>query len=509
TKENEDAIEVLSSVGIEGPSRDDLLKYKLWKQQNGYCVYSGQKISLDSLFRGDFQVDHVIPHSRSLDDSFNNKVVCIGEANRFKTNKTPYEAFLKSDLYNYDGIIELVQSLPKDKRNRFLKSASDEVEGINKWLARQLNDTAYISKIVREYLQSVCPKVWATNGRLTSTLRHYWGLSGVLSDKLNKRSDLRHHAVDAVIVGFTERNIIRNLSHASQGGGRFKISCPIEGLFEQTKDAIDSMNVSHRIDHSKQGRFLEETAYGAIFDLENPKKVLNLTTKIRFDAIRSWKIDKPEEKSKTLKKADFIVNPWIREQVKEGIESDDLDKSVDAIVAKTKSERTKTIRPTSNFRLIEHGPKNNSLYKFYNFGNNHCIQLYRLPKGSEPHMSELTFSMYYKEYKNNSKFSYYFQTATKFDAMTKNIEELRPHPAAKKLMTIHIGDILANNSEKLVVIALEASANRVKCRPISETKSETKKDYIPIGFKKILARNLRVVYQDELGRIKQSNCLYD
>ena len=50
------------------------------------------------------QIEHIVPYSKTLDDSFNNKTLSMKQANYYKGNKTPYEAFKDSkDGYNCKG----------------------------------------------------------------------------------------------------------------------------------------------------------------------------------------------------------------------------------------------------------------------------------------------------------------------------------------------------------------------------------------------------------------------
>lgn len=45
------------------PSRDELLRFELWKEQNAFCLYSGDPIPPASLLASDnaVQVDHILP----------------------------------------------------------------------------------------------------------------------------------------------------------------------------------------------------------------------------------------------------------------------------------------------------------------------------------------------------------------------------------------------------------------------------------------------------------------
>ena len=82
------AIEVLGKE----PSAKELLKFRLWQEQDGCCAYSGTYIRPDVLMDPyATEVDHILPYSRSLDDSLNNKALCLTKQNQDKGNKTPFE----------------------------------------------------------------------------------------------------------------------------------------------------------------------------------------------------------------------------------------------------------------------------------------------------------------------------------------------------------------------------------------------------------------------------------
>ena len=97
--ENDRIAEEIRKLGIQKPSREDILKYKLWEMLSKdplqrRCVYSGRQIAVDDLFNGTVEIEHILPFARTFDDSIFNKTLSYKGANDYKGNRTPYEAFL-------------------------------------------------------------------------------------------------------------------------------------------------------------------------------------------------------------------------------------------------------------------------------------------------------------------------------------------------------------------------------------------------------------------------------
>ena len=78
---------------------------------------------------------------------------------------------------------------------------------LDDFVQRQLNDTAYISRCVSQYLRCLGARVVCTRGDMTADVRHWWGLNSILqpdgSDRKN-RDDHRHHAIDALVIALTD-----------------------------------------------------------------------------------------------------------------------------------------------------------------------------------------------------------------------------------------------------------------------------------------------------------------
>ena len=261
-------------------------KYKLWLEQKHISPYTGQIISLENLFTDNYEIEHIIPQSRFFDDSLSNKVVCESIV-----NKAPYKdrqlglEFIK----NQGG--RIVKELSKE--NKTIKIFTEEqyrtfikehysnnpektkkllLEEIpEKMVARQMNDTCYISKFISEILSKIVrsdeqdegvhsKNVILCTGKITSILRQDWGLNDIwdnlilprfermnnllqkekftiysiekqkkipvvpINDQFKsfqkKRIDHRHHALDAIIIACVTGEHINyiNNQHALEKG---------------------------------------------------------------------------------------------------------------------------------------------------------------------------------------------------------------------------------------------------------------------------------------------------
>jgi CRISPR-associated endonuclease Csn1 len=210
------------------------------------------------------------------------------KANRDKGNQTPFEAFGKNQRgYNYESILERTKTMPVNKRKRFAP------DGYAQWLgkeggdfmARSLNDTAYLSKISREYLQLICPgtnTVRAIPGRMTALIRGQFGLNKLLSGNETKnRNDHRHHALDAAVIGITDTAMLQKFSRASSSA-RDKsmeklldtLSPPWENYRQHVERGLAGITVSFKPDHSYEGAMHEDTAWGLLGDGKVTRRVI-------------------------------------------------------------------------------------------------------------------------------------------------------------------------------------------------------------------------------------------
>ena len=205
------------------PSGMDLMKWKLWKEQDGKSPYSQKSIAPERLFEtGYVDIDHIVPYSISFDDSFKNKVLVFSWENRDKGNHLPYQYLLQK--YGQDAVDRFkvwVDNNIRDyrKRQRLLKEKMTEEE-ISGFKERNLNDTKYISRFmynfIRDHLEFAPSetgkkkRVLAVNGMITSYLRKRWGI------RKSRANGDKHHAVDAVVIACTTDKMIRDLTLYSE-----------------------------------------------------------------------------------------------------------------------------------------------------------------------------------------------------------------------------------------------------------------------------------------------------
>ncbi len=190
-------------------------KYKLYMEQGGKCPYCGA-----TLVAGDwdaYEIDHILPYSRSLDNSQSNKVLVCHECNQRKSSRTPYEFLTSEQFFDMTVRARAMHNPAKFKKltNTDLPQNNDEQNG---FIERNGVDNAIIARFATEYLEygidwpesdDIKKRVLVRTGSLTDWLRHQWGLV-----KNRDESD-RHHAQDAIVIACATQGMVKYLSTLS------------------------------------------------------------------------------------------------------------------------------------------------------------------------------------------------------------------------------------------------------------------------------------------------------
>ncbi len=219
-------IKELESKGIEIDDstfrKHKMLKTKLrlWKEQEGICLYSGKTIKPEELINDmhKFEIDHIIPISISYDDSRSNKVIVYRSENQKKTNMTPYYYLKDIDREgDYNKYKQKVLELYANKKNNNMTSAKKlkllfeeditKEEVLSTFKARNLNDTRYSCRVVLNTLQDFMKanekdtKVFVLNGAFTNQIRKR------LAIQKDRELSYSHHAVDAMVLCFAKQSL--------------------------------------------------------------------------------------------------------------------------------------------------------------------------------------------------------------------------------------------------------------------------------------------------------------
>ena len=226
---NQSIIQTLNENGVVTPTGQQIIKVKLYREQNGVCLYSGKSIDFETMLRDDnaYQVDHIVPFSRSNNDGITNKTLVLTEENQKKGNQTPFEYF-GADEKRWKEYVARVESTYqtrevkkgdkdaganykyngyalKKKQNLLLQDYKND-----SWNVRALNDTRYITRFIQNYLRQMVDfaegkekqRVIAPNGTTTAYLRKRWGLAK------DRAEDVLHHAKDAAVVAAINQKIV-------------------------------------------------------------------------------------------------------------------------------------------------------------------------------------------------------------------------------------------------------------------------------------------------------------
>lgn len=186
------------------PNSTNVLKYKLYEEQDHKCAYSMETLDINHLFEdGYYEIDHIIPYSRSFDDSFNNKVLVLKRENQNKRNSTPVEYFERIGR-DYDEVLAFWKAVYQKRNRKKLEFLQKKEINESEWKNRALNDTRYASRmlanLIKDYLlfdeksKEKYGRVETVKGAITSYLRRFWGVQ-----KIREDGD-KHHAVDAAII---------------------------------------------------------------------------------------------------------------------------------------------------------------------------------------------------------------------------------------------------------------------------------------------------------------------
>lgn len=127
--------------------------------QKGRCMYCGKPIDLGELWdKNLYDIDHIYPQSKVMDDSLNNRVLTCKTCNANKTDIYPLRAEIREKMQPLWKTFLEGKFIEKEKYNRLIRTeefSSDELAG---FINRQLVETSQSIKAVAELLKQMLPK---------------------------------------------------------------------------------------------------------------------------------------------------------------------------------------------------------------------------------------------------------------------------------------------------------------------------------------------------------------
>jgi len=485
-----------------------IAKMKLWSELGSEpthrkCVYTGETISVAQVLSEQTEIEHILPHSRTLDDTAANKTLTFVEVNRAKGEKSPAEFFampqmLRGKTIVYEELLERANSLKGSKKWRFAREAMDVFESkmqkvalsaslggevtteIEAFAARHLVDTSYIAKFAKKYLAYICHngerEVMATPGTLTGLLRNSWGMNALIGDVDKKnRTDHRHHAIDALVVALTTRSMVKRVADASKRSHEqgIKLAKAIESpwsdySFAELKEKCDAIIISYKPDHGSPakghgttGKLHKDTAYGLTNLPASKKRQGVFVTRWRADSF------------KKVEHLDDIRDARLRDTLKQYICKQLGDCPLDTVAAKE-------VEPLVAKFMAEHGIKGircleerplgvmipinsretKQAYKYFVGGSNHCAEIYVPSTG-----------------RNAGKWQ--IEIISTFDANQKGFVPRwhAEYADAKLVMRLHIDDMVAYDDEgqRIICRVKKMTSGKVYLRPHNIAKEDADK----------------------------------
>ena len=295
-KENREYAEKIKEFFAAGtgkapePSRQDILKYRLWEEQQHNCIYTGKRIGIADFLgsNASFDIEHTVPRSRNGESDLSNLTLCSSKFNReIKRTKMPTE------LGNYDEIIARVESLKwkdkidslkkeieryshrskvagtKEEKDRAITARHKAKLNLEYWQKkyrsftlqqapkefrnRQGIDICVINKYAKAYLETIFKTVKTVKGSTTAEFRKMWGLQEEYTKK--ERVNHLHHCIDAITIACIGDNeyskwarFVTDEERYRYGEGNGNKPCfekPWKSFTEDVKRLTEKVLVSH------------------------------------------------------------------------------------------------------------------------------------------------------------------------------------------------------------------------------------------------------------------------
>lgn len=168
----------------------------------GKCMYTGEPIDLAMLLGNDqtYDIDHIFPQSKVIDDSLDNRVLVQSVKNRDKTNEYPIKEDIRKQMYSFWTLLHDKKLISDKKYNRLKRATPLTEDELSQFVQRQIVETQQSTKALATILNAEYPdtKIVYSKAGNVSRFRQTYQIP-----KFRNVNDY-HHAKDAylnIVVG--------------------------------------------------------------------------------------------------------------------------------------------------------------------------------------------------------------------------------------------------------------------------------------------------------------------
>lgn len=130
-------------------------KLYLYYKQMGRCMYTGEEINMDELFKDNrYDIDHIYPRHFVKDDSIENNLVLVKkQKNAHKSDNYPIEANIQKERYEFWKMLRDKSFINEEKYRRLIRKDRFTDEEQAAFINRQLVETSQGTKVIADILQ--------------------------------------------------------------------------------------------------------------------------------------------------------------------------------------------------------------------------------------------------------------------------------------------------------------------------------------------------------------------
>lgn len=284
-------------------------KYYLYFMQLGKCMYSGKPIDFSQIDNNSlYNIDHIYPQSKTMDDSLDNQVLVLSELNGEKSDTFPINSKIRQNMHAFWVMLRKKELISQRKFERLTRANELTNEELSGFIQRQLVETRQSTKAVASLLKELFPEtdiVYVKAG-LVSQFRHDLDLL-----KCREINDL-HHAKDAylnIVIGnvyherftkrffdkiSTEKYSLRLFEKQNNGTARGLLTYTVENAWNPDtsfdivrrmmgKNSIRYVRYCYRRKHGQNGGFYDQNPLRAGHGMVSLKEGLSIEKYGGFD----------------------------------------------------------------------------------------------------------------------------------------------------------------------------------------------------------------------------------